>query len=169
MTKYLPRLVMAALRGGAGKTTLSLGMAAAWKKRGKKVAPFKKGPDYIDAAWLSLAAGQLCHNLDLFLMGRQEVLRSFERNTGTADIALIEGNRGLYDGMDAAGSQSTAELAKLLDAPVILILDCDKVTRTAAAMTLGCQKLDPGVDIKGVIMNRVARSRQEEILRRSIE
>ncbi len=169
MTEYLPRLVMAALRGGAGKTTLSLGMAAAWRKRGKKVAPFKKGPDYIDAAWLSLAAGQLCHNLDLFLMGRQEVLRSFERNTWTADIALIEGNRGLYDGMDAAGSQSTAELAKLLDAPVILILDCDKVTRTAAAMTLGCQKFDPGVDIKGVIMNRVARSRQEEILRRSIE
>lgn len=169
MTEYLPRLVMAALRGGAGKTTLSLGMAAAWKKRGKKVAPFKKGPDFIDAAWLSLAAGQPCHNLDFFLMGRQEVRRSFGRNTKTADIALIEGNRGLYDGMDAAGSQSTAELAKLLGAPVILVLDCDKVTRTAAAMTLGCQKLDPGVDLKGVILNRVARSRQEDILRRSIE
>src|SRR4030067_3459120 len=148
MTEYLPRLVMAALRGGAGKTTLSLGMAAAWKKRGRKVAPFKKGPDFIDAAWLSLAAGQPCHNLDFFLMGRREWRRSFGRNSKNADIALIEGNRGLYDGMDAAGSQSTAELAKLLGAPVILVLDCDKVTRTAAAMTLGCQQLDPGVGLE---------------------
>ena len=152
---------MAALRGGAGKTTLSLGLAAAWRRQGREVVPFKKGPDYIDAAWLSLAAGRPCHNLDTFLQDREQVRRSFFRNALEGEISLIEGNRGLYDGLDAAGSHSTAELAKLLQAPVVLILDCDKVTRTAAAMAFGCQKLDPEVDIRGVILNRVARSRQE--------
>jgi cobyrinic acid a,c-diamide synthase len=169
MTGYWPRLVIAALRGGAGKTTLSLGLIMAWKKRGLKVTPFKKGPDFIDAAWLSLAAEQPCHNLDTFLMGRERVLRSFFQNAAKGSISLVEGNRGLYDGMDWEGSQSTAELAKLLKAPVILVLDCDKVTRTAAAMILGCQKLDPDVDIRGVILNRVARSRHEKIVRMSIE
>jgi cobyrinic acid a,c-diamide synthase len=164
-----PRLVMAAMRGGAGKTTLSLGMAAAWRRHGRKVAPFKKGPDYIDAAWLSLAADRPCHNLDTFLMGRKRVKISFWQNSDGEGISLVEGNRGLYDGVDAEGSQSTAELAKLLVAPVILIVDCEKVTRTAAAMVLGCQKLDPEVDIQGVILNRVARTRQEEILRTAIE
>jgi cobyrinic acid a,c-diamide synthase len=164
-----PRLVIAAMRGGAGKTTLSLGMAAAWKKRGRKVAPFKKGPDYIDAAWLSLAAGRSCHNLDTFLMGREKVQFSFWQNADAGSISLIEGNRGLYDGVDPEGSQSTAELAKLLLAPVILIVDCEKVTRTAVALVLGCQKLDPEVDIQGVILNRVGSSRQEKILRAAIE
>ncbi len=169
MTRSFPRLIIAALRGGAGKTTLSLGMAAAWRKRGREVAPFKKGPDYIDAAWLSLAANRPAHNLDTFLMGRQGVQRSFLENGARAGISLIEGNRGLYDGVDPEGSQSTAELAKLLNAPVVLIIDCDKVTRTAAAMVLGCQKLDPAVNICGVILNRIARSRHEQILRTVIE
>jgi len=169
MISYCPRLVIAALRGGAGKTTLCLGLIGSWKERGKKIAPFKKGPDYIDSAWLSLAAERVCHNLDTFLMGAEKVKRSFWRNAEPEGVSLIEGNRGLYDGMDSQGSQSTAELAKLLKAPVILIVDCDKVTRTAAAMVLGCQKLDPQVDIRGVILNRVARSRQEKIVRQSIE
>jgi len=156
------------MRGGAGKTTLSLGIAAAWRRRGRKVVPFKKGPDYIDSAWLSLAAQEPCHNLDTFLMEREEVRSSFLRNAERQGISLIEGNRGLYDGVDAVGSQSTAELAKLLRSPVILIVDCGKVTRTAAAMVLGCQKLDPEVDIRGVVLNQVARSRQEEILRKAI-
>jgi cobyrinic acid a,c-diamide synthase len=164
-----PRLVIAAMRGGAGKTTLSLGMAAAWKRRGRKVAPFKKGPDYIDAAWLSLAAQRPCRNLDTFLLGPKKVQQSFGRNAESRGISLIEGNRGLYDGMDSRGTQSTAELAKLLQAPVVLILDCTKVTRTLAAMVLGCQRMDPSVDIRGVILNQVARSRHENILRASIE
>jgi cobyrinic acid a,c-diamide synthase len=163
-----PRLIIAAMRGGAGKTTLSLGMAAAWRRKGRKVVPFKKGPDYIDSAWLSLAAQQPCHNLDTFLMEREEVRSSFLRNAERQGISLIEGNRGLYDGVDAVGSQSTAELAKLLRSPVILIVDCGKVTRTAAAMVLGCQRLDPEVHIRGVVLNQVARSRQEEILRKAI-
>ena len=169
MSWTLPRLVMAALRGGAGKTTLSLGLAAAWRKQGREVVPFKKGPDYIDAAWLSLAAGRPCHNLDTFLQDREKVRLSFFRNALEGEVSLIEGNRGLYDGVDAAGSHSTAELAKLLQAPVVLILDCDKVTRTAAAMALGCQQLDPEVDLRGVILNRVARSRQESVLRQAVE
>jgi cobyrinic acid a,c-diamide synthase len=163
-----PRLVIAAMRGGAGKTTLSLGMTAAWRRRGRKVIPFKKGPDYIDSAWLSLAAQQPCHNLDTFLMGKEAVRSSFRRSATRQGISLIEGNRGLYDGVDVVGSQSTAELSKLLRSPVILIVDCGKVTRTAAAMVLGCQKMDPEVDIRGVILNQIARSRQEEILRKAI-
>ncbi len=160
---------MAAIRGGAGKTTLSLGLAAAWRKQGREVVPFKKGPDYIDAAWLSLAAGRPCHNLDTFLMDREKVRSSFFRNALEGDISLVEGNRGLYDGVDARGSHSTAELAKLLQAPVVLILDCDKVTRTVAAMALGCQALDREVQLRGVILNRVARSRQEAVLRQAVE
>jgi len=169
MTGFLPRLVTAALRGGAGKTTLSLGMIAAWKRLGRNVAAFKKGPDFIDSAWLSLAAQRPCRNLDTFLLGPKRVQQSFGRNAESRGISLIEGNRGLYDGMDSRGTQSTAELAKLLKAPVVLVLDCSKVTRTLAAMVLGCQRMDPDVDLRGVILNQVARSRHEKLLRESIE
>jgi cobyrinic acid a,c-diamide synthase len=103
------------------------------------------------------------------LQEREKVQISFFRNALEGEVSLIEGNRGLYDGVDAAGSHSTAELAKLLKAPVILILDCDKVTRTAAAMAFGCQQLDRDVDLQGVILNRVARSRQESVLRQAVE
>ena len=169
MAGYLPRLVTAALRGGAGKTTLSLGMIAAWKKLGRNVAIFKKGPDFIDSAWLSQAAQRPCRNLDTFLLGPTKVQQSFGRNAESRGISLIEGNRGLYDGMDSRGTQSTAELAKLLKAPVVLVLDCSKVTRTLAAMVLGCQRMDPDVDLRGVILNQVARTRHETVLRESIE
>lgn len=164
-----PRLVMAALRGGSGKTILSIGIIAAWKKLGKTVAPFKKGPDYIDAGWLSLAAGRPCFNLDTFLIDADIVRTSFLTHTQPGDFAFIEGNRGLYDGIDNAGVTSTAEMAKLLDAPVILCIDSTKSTRTMAAAVLGCLHFDTGVHIKGVILNRVAGSRHEQILRQSIE
>ncbi|MBU0985674.1 MAG: cobyrinate a,c-diamide synthase [Proteobacteria bacterium] len=164
-----PRIVIAALRGGSGKTILSIGITAAWKAFGKQVTPFKKGPDYIDAGWLALAAGRPCHNLDTFLVQENLILQSFLFHSQKGDIAVIEGNRGLYDGIDIAGSTSTAELAKLLKAPVILCIDCTKSTRTMAAAVLGCLRFDPEVDIKGVILNRVAGSRHEQILRQSIE
>lgn len=169
--KYLspPRIIIAALRGGAGKTLLSLGIIGAFRKQGKKVAPFKKGPDYIDAAWLTLAAQNPCHNLDFFLMKRKAVELSFWEKALKADLSVVEGNRGLYDGMDAEGSQSTAELAKLIEAPVILIVDGDKITRTAAALVLGCQRIDAQVNIQGVILNKVARPRHEEVMRKAIE
>ena len=160
---------MAALRGGAGKTTLSVALTVALQKRGTAVVPFKKGPDYIDAAWLALAASRPCYNLDTFLMSSEQVVRSFSQHAVTGAVSLIEGNRGLFDGVNAAGEFSTAELAKLLNAPVILVVDCDKVTRTAAAMVLGCLRLDPAVDIRGVILNRVNGNRHAAVIRQAVE
>jgi cobyrinic acid a,c-diamide synthase len=169
MNQQCPRLIIAALRGGAGKTTLSVAMIVALRRQGITVASFKKGPDYIDAAWLSQAASGPSYNLDTYLMGADQVVRSFSRHAAKGAISIIEGNRGLFDGVNAAGEFSTAELAKLLHAPVILIVDCDKVTRTAAAMVLGCKNLDPEVDIRGVILSRVNGSRHASVIRQSIE
>ncbi|HSM74109.1 MAG TPA: cobyrinate a,c-diamide synthase, partial [Desulfobacterales bacterium] len=164
-----PRIVISALRGGSGKTILSIGIIAALTHGGKTVAPFKKGPDYIDAGWLALAAGRPCYNLDTFLASKEDVRASFLKHAQSADIAVVEGNRGLFDGIDSGGATSTAELAKLLQAPVILCIDCTKSTRTMAAVVLGCQHFDPEVAIKGVVLNRVAGTRHERILRSSIE
>ncbi|MGD2216695.1 MAG: cobyrinate a,c-diamide synthase [Gemmatimonadales bacterium] len=164
-----PRVLVAGVRGGSGKTLISLGLLAAWRRQGHRVAPFKKGPDYIDAAWLALAAGRPCRNLDLFLMSPHAVLGSIAASTAESDVAVIEGNRGLYDGMDAEGSTSTAELAKLLQAPVVLSVDCTKATRTVAAVVLGCQRLDPQVPLAGVILNRAAGPRHESVLREAVE
>ncbi len=164
-----PRLVTAALRGGAGKTLISVGIAAALRMQGLAVGVFKKGPDYIDAGWLGLAAADHCYNLDSYLFDAETVRRSFMTRSADKDIAVIEGNRGLFDGVDAAGSFSTAEMAKLLRAPVVLILDATKVTRTAAALVMGCQGLDPQVELRAVILNRVAGTRHEQVLRESVE
>ncbi|RJP73755.1 MAG: cobyrinate a,c-diamide synthase [Candidatus Zixiibacteriota bacterium] len=165
----LPRLVIAGCGGDAGKTLTTLGLAAAFRRRGKRVQAFKKGPDYIDAAWLTLASGTPARNLDTYLMGFDAVRESFLRQSREADCSLVEGNRGLYDGSDAAGTHSTAELAKLLQAPVILVLDVTKTTRTAAALVLGCKLLDPDVRLAGVILNRTAGSRHQRVARQAIE
>jgi cobyrinic acid a,c-diamide synthase len=162
-------LLVAGLRGGGGKTLLSLGLAASFRSRGLLVAPFKKGPDYIDASWLTRASGRPCRNLDLFLCSPPVVKRSFLEGSKGADVAIIEGNRGLYDGMDPEGSYSSAELAKLLRVPVLLSIDATKTTRTAAALVLGCQTLDPEVQLAGVVLNRVAGERHESVLREAIE
>jgi cobyrinic acid a,c-diamide synthase len=166
---HCPRLTIAGLGGDTGKTVISVGLCRVWQKQGYKIVPFKKGPDYIDMGWLNLAAHHPCYNLDLFLMKRDQLLFSFGLNTRNADIAVIEGNRGLYDGMDVEGSVSTAELAKLIQSPVILIVNCTKVTRTVAALILGCQHFDQDVAIKGVILNRLAGIRHESIIHKSIE
>jgi len=163
------RIIIAALRGGSGKTMLSIGLIAAFSILGKSIAPFKKGPDYIDAGWLALAAGRPCYNLDSFLLNSNENFQSFLSHSIGCDISIIEGNRGLYDGIDLEGSTSTAELAKLLKSPVILCVDCTKITRTMAAVVSGCAMFDPEVDIKGIILNRVANPRHEKKLRDSIE
>ncbi|HAM49752.1 MAG TPA: cobyrinic acid a,c-diamide synthase [Nitrospiraceae bacterium] len=167
MTNH-PRLVIAGLKGGSGKTTVSLGLIAALRSlKGLAVIPFKKGPDYIDAGWMSVAAKNPCYNLDPFLISKEKILDSFISHC-TGDIAVIEGNRGLYDGMDTEGSYSTAELAKLLKSPVILVIDCTKMTRTAAALVLGCLNLDRDVQIKGVVLNQVSGSRHESVIRAAI-
>jgi cobyrinic acid a,c-diamide synthase len=165
----VPRLLVAGLRGGGGKTLLSLGLAASFRFRGLTVAPFKKGPDYIDASWLTRAAQAPCRNLDLFLFSASTAVRSFVGASSAADLAIIEGNRGLFDGMDALGTFSSGELAKLLRAPVILSVDVTKTTRTAAAQVLGCQTLDPDVPLAGIVLNRVAGARHEKVLRESME
>lgn len=164
-----PRIFIAGLQGGAGKTTLTVGIIAAWRKYGKSIAAFKKGPDYIDAGWLALAAGRPCYNLDTFLLKKKDVLLSFLTHILPNDLAVIEGNRGLYDGIDLEGRTSSAELAKLLAAPVILCADCTKTTRTMAAVISGCAQFDPDLNLQGIILNRVAGIRHEQNLRRNIE
>jgi cobyrinic acid a,c-diamide synthase len=166
---HCPRLTITGLGGDTGKTAVSVGLCRVWEKRGRRVVSFKKGPDYIDMGWLSRASRHPSYNIDLFLMSREQVLSSFGLHANEADIAVIEGNRGLYDGMDIEGSVSTAEMAKLLKSPVILIVDCTKVTRTVAALVLGCQKFDEEVSIKGVILNKLARPRHESVIRQSVE
>lgn len=165
----VPRLVLSAVRGGSGKTTLAIGVVAAWRKAGKRVAVFKKGPDFIDAGWLGAAGGRLCYNLDPFLMEEGSIRSSFENHAADADIAVIEGNRGLYDGVDEAGTYSTARLAKMLSAPVVLIVDCTKATGTVAAVVLGCRQYDPEVPLKGVILNNVSPGRHESVIRKAVE
>lgn len=165
----VPRIIFSALRGGSGKTIITTGIIAAWTAGGRAVTPFKKGPDYIDAGWLTLAAGRPCRNLDTFMVPPNLVRESFRRRAEPCSVAVIEGNRGLFDGMDTEGSTSTAELAKLLTCPVIMIADCTKSTRTVAAMILGCSHFDPHVDIRGVILNRVAGTRHENNVRANIE
>lgn len=162
-------MIISALRGGSGKTILSIGVIGAWKLQGKTVIPFKKGPDYIDAGWLALAAGRSCYNLDSFLLNSSQIIQSYSCHASVSGISVVEGNRGLYDGIDINGSTSTAELAKLLGLPVVLCLDCTKSTRTMAAVLLGCIQFDTDVSIRGVVLNRVAGSRHERIVKTSIE
>ena len=164
-----PRLVLAGLSGGAGKTLLTLGICRAFAAAGLRVRPFKKGPDYIDAAWLGLAAGCDATNLDPFLLPESRLPSLFLEKSANADIAIIEGNRGIFDGMDVAGSCSTAALARTLTAPVVLILDATKMTRTAAAIVAGVAAFEPGLNLAGVVLNRTAGPRHRDILRESIE
>jgi cobyrinic acid a,c-diamide synthase len=169
MSDSRPRIIIAALRGGSGKTILSLGLIAAFREKGLSVAPFKKGPDFIDAGWLAFAADRPCFNLDPFLMSESQILNSFCTRSAGADISVIEGNRGLYDGLDMEGCCSTAELAKLLRVPVLMIVDVTMATRTVAALVKGCQVFDPELSLGGVILNRVAGKRQENLIRQAIE
>ena len=133
------------------------------------MAPFKKGPDYIDAGWLAMAAGQPCYNLDSFIIAQDPLLCSFHRHANSRDLSVVEGNRGLYDCINTEGKTSTAELAKLLGLPVLLCIDATKTTRTMAAVVDGCRQFDRDLNLAGVILNRVAGSRHEAILRESIE
>lgn len=162
-------LVIAGLCGGSGKSVIAVGLTAALSARGTSVAPFKKGPDYIDAGWLQLAANHPCHNLDPYLMDAQTIRDSLAQHARGRDLALVEGNRGLFDGVNAAGAYSTAELAAILGLPVILVVDCTKTTRTVAALLLGCQQMGKGISISGVVLNRIGSSRHQSIIRQAVE
>ncbi len=155
--------MVAGLAGDTGKSLVALGVTRALTRRGLAVAPFKKGPDFIDAGWLGAAAGVPGRNLDTWLMPETAVLDGLRRVA--ADVAVVEGNRGLFDGLDAKGTHSTAQLARLLRAPVVLVVDATKVTRTVGALVRGCLEFEPRVALAGVILNRVGTARQEALIR----
>ncbi|MDX2506637.1 MAG: hydrogenobyrinic acid a,c-diamide synthase (glutamine-hydrolyzing) [Gammaproteobacteria bacterium] len=162
-------LFISAAHKSSGKTTITIGLLSALKNKGLSVQPFKKGPDYIDPLWHGSAAGTPCYTLDFNTMSRDEILQLVSRKITTCDLSLIEGNKGLYDGLDLDGSNSNAAVAKLLDAPVILVLDARGMTRGIAPLILGYQSFDPGINIAGVILNQLGGSRHESKLRAVIE
>lgn len=163
------RFLISAAHKSSGKTTLSIGLCAALRQRGLIVQPYKKGPDYIDPMWLARASGRPCHNLDFYLMGPEEVTDVYEGEVGGSDVALVEGNKGLYDGLDLDGSNSNAALAKLLGIPVVLVIDARGMTRGVAPLILGYQAFDKDIRIAGVILNQLGGSRHEGKLRAVIE
>ncbi len=164
-----PRVFISAAHKSSGKTTLTLGLASALAARGHIVQTFKKGPDYIDPLWHSMAAGRRCYNLDFHMMSKAEIDARFSLAASDARISLIEGNKGLYDGLDLDGSNSNAALAKQLQAPVVLVIDARGMTRGVAPLILGYQAFDPEVKIAGVILNQLGGSRHESKLRAVIE
>lgn len=161
------RFLISAAHKSSGKTTVSIGLCAALAARGHAVQPFKKGPDYIDPMWLSLAAGHACRNLDLYLMERDDIVSTFTRHA--VAVNLVEGNKGLYDGLALDGSNSNAALAKLLDLPVVLVIDARGMTRGIAPLILGYQAFDKDIQIAGVILNNLGGKRHESKLRQVIE
>jgi cobyrinic acid a,c-diamide synthase len=165
----MPHLLISAAHKSSGKTTLSLGLCAALKNRGLIVQPFKKGPDYIDPLWLTEAAGRACYNLDFYTMSREEIINLMVCRSRESDISIIEANKGLYDGLDLDGSNSNAALAKLVNAPVVLVLSTKGMTRGIAPLILGYQQFDPEINIAGVILNQVGGTRHEAKLRAIIE
>jgi len=165
----IPRILISSHKGGSGKTIFTIGLIYYLKSIGLNLSAFKKGPDYIDAGWLSKISKTPCRNLDLFLFDEKDNLYSFYLGSKDSDLAIIEGNRGLFDGLDIFGSCSTSRLAQLLKVPIILILDCTKVTRSLAALIKGFLEFEKDIEIKGVILNKIARSRHENIIRGSIE
>lgn len=156
-----PRLFVSATRKSSGKTMVSIGLIAAFVQRGLVVHPFKKGPDYIDPRWLAMAAGRACHNLDFFMMGREKVLENFCRYAEGADLSLIEGNMGLFDGQDLQGGDCGAAMAAQLQAPILLVVDCKGISRGVAPLVAGHVGFPGGDRIQGIILNNVATPRQE--------
>ncbi len=164
-----PRIVISAPGRSSGKTTVTIGLLRALIRKGYTVQPFKKGPDYIDPMWLTAASGRVCYNLDFYLMGENNIIDSFQRQSKGADLSIIEGNMGLYDGPDLMGSGSTAHLAKILESPVILVINARGMTRGVAALVLGYQQFQPDLDITGVILNQVRGKRHESKLISALE
>jgi cobyrinic acid a,c-diamide synthase len=165
----MSRLFVSAAHKSSGKTTVCIGLCAALAARGEVVQPFKKGPDYIDPLWLGLAAGRPCYNLDAYLMGADEIRAQVVRRMRGATLGIIEGNKGLYDGLDLEGANSNAAMAALLGTSVVLVIDARGMTRGIAPLILGYQAFDPNIRIAGVILNQLGGSRHEAKLRAVIQ
>ncbi len=160
---------LSASHKSSGKTSVSIGLAAAMVKRGISVQTFKRGPDYIDPIWLTAASGRPCYNLDFNSQSHQEIEGLYSLKSKDVSAHLIEGSKGLYDGVDPLGSDSNAALAKLLSLPIVLVIDCMGMTRGIAPLLLGYQAFDQDVNIAGVILNKTGGSRHEGKLRQAIE
>ncbi|MFT4650557.1 MAG: cobyrinic acid a,c-diamide synthase [Polaribacter sp.] len=165
----MPSLFISAAHKSSGKTTVSIGLTAAFAHRNLNVQPFKKGPDYIDPIWLSMAAGNPCYNLDYFTSSRAETIDDYARRSQHSDLSIIEGNKGLYDGLDLDGSNSNAALAKSISAPVILVIDVRGTMRGIAPLLIGYETFDPDINIAGVITNMCGGARHESKLRAAVE
>lgn len=165
----MSRLLISAAHKSSGKTTVTVGLCAALTAQGLNVQAFKKGPDYIDPMWLAQASGHACFNLDPYLSSAAQITACFIRESADADVSIVEGNKGLYDGLALDGSNSNAALAHLLDLPVVLVLDARGMTRGVAPLILGYQAFDRRIRIAGVILNQLGGARHEAKLRAVIE
>lgn len=161
----MQRILISAAHKSSGKTTLSIGLCAALHARGLNVQPYKKGPDYIDPMWLSRASERDCHNLDFQTMSDDEMLATIALYSEDADITLIEGNKGLFDGVATDGSNSNAAVAELSKTPVVLVIDTNGMTRGIAPLLLGYEAFNKNISIAGVILNKVGGPRHEQKLR----
>lgn len=164
-----PRIMIGAPHGRSGKTVFSIGLCALFRKAGISVQPFKKGPDYIDASWLTAASGTACRNLDAYLMAQDVLIQNFSNSSLGNDFILIEGNMGLYDGIDGGGEGSSAHLARILKTPVVLVVNTARMTRSVAALIKGYMDFEEGTTVAGVILNNVAGPRHEKKLVDSVE
>ncbi len=162
-------ILVSAIHKSSGKTSVTLGLMAALTERGIAVQPFKKGPDYIDPMWLSRAAGHPCRNLDFHFMSNEEILNELALYGNDSNLCIIEGNKGLYDGIDVEGSDSNAALARLLGTPVVLVVDTRGMTRGIAPLIKGYCDFEPDIKIAGVILNQVGGSRHEGKLCAALE
>ncbi len=165
----IPAVLIAGTHSGVGKTTVTLGLMAALRRRGLAVQPFKVGPDFIDPSHHTAICGCPSRNLDPFMMGLDGIRQSFCSGIEGANVAVVEGVMGLYDGMDASETGSTAQVAKALGIPVLLVLNVHGMSRSAAALELGFTKFDPGVKIAGTILNRVGSERHLSMLQNSLK
>jgi len=160
-------LLISSPQGHSGKTIVTVGLCNALKRRGLSIQPFKKGPDFIDPSWLTIAAGRSCRNLDLFLIPKDKLIQTFDQACEKADLAIVEGAMGLYDGLDTQGT--TAEIARLLNIPILLVINTTRMTSSIAAMVMGYQHFQKDVPIAGVILNYVSGARHESKLRNAVE
>ena len=162
-------IYIAAAHKSSGKTIVSIGLSAALKEQSLNVKTFKKGPDYIDPIWLSKSSGSACYNLDFYNMSHDEIKELYVKHASSRDLVIVEGNKGLYDGLSLTGGDANADLAKLLDIPVVLVIDATGITRGIAPLLIGYEAFDEKVKIAGVIFNKVAGERHELKLTQAIE